>query len=124
MRYARQARKFLAQAYDELERDDLHQASEKGWGATSQIVKAVADMRDVDHKGHGQLIAIARTLSAEQQDPEIRHHFNAGAELHTNFYEGYYDRGEVEDRLGKVSSFVDRLEGLLNGRNGASSASG
>ena len=40
--YRDQSRAYLEQANEELARDDLRQASEKGWGAASQIVKAVA----------------------------------------------------------------------------------
>ena len=38
--YRDQSRVYLEQANEELARDDLRQASEKGWGAASQIVKA------------------------------------------------------------------------------------
>ena len=40
--YLRQGRLFLNQAQEELSRDDLRQASEKGWGATVQLLKAYA----------------------------------------------------------------------------------
>ena len=43
--YRDQSRAYLEQANEELARDDLRQASEKGWGAASQIVKAVAEER-------------------------------------------------------------------------------
>ena len=39
----------MEQANEELARDDLRQASEKGWGAASQIVKAVAEERGWEH---------------------------------------------------------------------------
>ena len=117
--YAAQGRVFLRQAYEELAKDDLRQASEKGWGATSQAIKAVAHSRGAEHKGHGHLVAISRALASEHNDPELRHRFNAGAELHTNFYEGYYDRGEIAERLEKVSLLVDQVEGLLNGHAGS-----
>ena len=49
--YRDQSRAYLEQANEELARDDLLQASEKGWGAASQIVKAVAEERGWEHIG-------------------------------------------------------------------------
>ena len=44
--YREQSRVFLAQAhFEELAKGDLQQASEKGWGAASQMVKAIAQER-------------------------------------------------------------------------------
>ena len=43
--YREQSRRFLEQARSELREGDLAQASEKGWGAASQMVKAVAEAR-------------------------------------------------------------------------------
>ena len=50
--YRDQSRAYLEQANEELARDDLRQASEKGWGAASQIVKlwpknAVGNIGDI-----------------------------------------------------------------------------
>jgi hypothetical protein len=116
--YAQQGRRFLNQAFEELSRDDLRQASEKGWGAASQVIKAVADEREDEHKGHAQVVAFARALAAEQNDDELRKRFVAGAELHTNFYEGYYNRDDILERLEKVSLLVDQVERLLHGHAG------
>ncbi len=121
LEYGDQARRFLEQAFEELERNDLRQASEKGWGAASQSIKAVANVRGVEHRGHGHLVALARSLAVELDDDDVRQRFNAGAELHTNFYEGYYNPHEIRERLSRVGQLVDQLDGLLNGRNGASS---
>ena len=43
--YQQASQRFLAQAKQELAAGDLPQASEKGWGATAQILKAVAEQR-------------------------------------------------------------------------------
>ncbi len=44
-----------AQARAELAGGDARQASEKGWGAAAQIVKAVANSRGWQHRGHSLL---------------------------------------------------------------------
>ena len=43
--YRSAATQLLAQARQELARGDVRQASEKGWGAAAQAVKAVAESR-------------------------------------------------------------------------------
>ena len=40
--HVNQARDFLAKSREYLSQGDLHQASEKGWGATAHMVKAMA----------------------------------------------------------------------------------
>ena len=41
--YRQRSRIFLARAREYLAIDDLHQASEKGWGAATWMAKAVAE---------------------------------------------------------------------------------
>ena len=118
-RYAEQGRRFLGQAYEELATDDLRQASEKGWGAASQIVKAAAEERGLVHHSHAHLFRIVHTLIEETNDLVLFDLFGAANHLHTNFYEGEYGNAEVERALNQVSEFVGKVEGLLNGRNGA-----
>ena len=51
-KYREDSRRLLDQARRELETGDVRQASEKGWGAAAQIVKAVAEKRGWRHRGH------------------------------------------------------------------------
>ena len=117
--YMRQGRIFLDQAHDELTRDDLRQASEKGWGATIQLLKAYAEERGLEHDRHAKLYGVIARLVAEADDDSLRTYFNEAGGLHENFYEGGFTYREVSDSLGQVTRFVDKVETLLNGRNGA-----
>ena len=56
---------MLAQARTELAAGDLRQASEKGWGAAAQIVKAIADRRGWEHKTHRHIWVAVRRLTDE-----------------------------------------------------------
>ncbi len=114
--YQEQSKVFLERAYAELEAGDLHQASEKGWGAAAQILKAVAEERGWEHASHRLLIDVAGRLANDTQSEEMRHGFNAASVLHINFYEGWLDRTTVEANLNEVRGFVTRAEALLNGR--------
>lgn len=111
--YISQGRTFLAQAREEFRQDDLRQASEKGWGAAAQMVKAAAVERGWEHDRHGRLYEVTRRLAQETDDPELRLQFTAAGELHANFYEGFMDRYDVDLHLGVVERFVDRVEALL-----------
>ena len=51
--YQEAARQLLAQGLEELAEGDSRQASEKGWGAAAQMIKAIAADRDWKHDTHG-----------------------------------------------------------------------
>ena len=111
--YQQRSRELLAKAWTELD-DDLGQASEKGWGAAAEMVKAVAEQRGLYHRVHRALYEIVAGLVRETGDDDIRKEFASANELHHNFYENWFDRDNVEVRLGDVERFVGRVEPLLN----------
>ena len=106
------ARDFVARARLYLAGDDLLQASEKGWGAAAQAVKAVAEARGWPHNGHRQLFQAIDRLVRETGDEDIRSAFNDAGALHTNFYEGWLSRESVEADLARVAELVEKLEAL------------
>ena len=107
------AGEFLAKAGGYLAEGDLLQASEKGWGAAAQMVKAVAEERGWDHSGHRQLFVTVRRLVEETGDEQLRVAFGLANVLHINFYDGLLPREEVEAYLAHIREFVGRLEELL-----------
>ena len=111
--YREQSRVFLAQAHEELAKGDLQQASEKGWGAASQMVKAIAQERGWRHRSHRHLQGTINTLVRETNDPEWASLYGAGETLHINFYENWYSTDVIEVRLREVEQFVEKAEGLL-----------
>ncbi len=118
-RYAAQGKVFLRQAYEELSQDDLRQASEKGWGATVQLLKAYAAERGLEHQRHAHLFRVISRLVAETDDDDVRRQFGVAGDLHENFYEGEFDVRDVSVGLDDVSLLVGKVEVLLNGHNGA-----
>ena len=111
--YREQSRVLLGQAYEEFAKGDFVQASEKGWGATAQIVKAIAQERGWRHDSHRDLYQIVNELRHETGDAELATLFRAGSTLHVNFYENAYTGETVEDHLRDIERFVERAEGLL-----------
>ena len=105
-------RDFMANAWKYLDEGDLAQASEKGWGAAAQMVKAAAEARDWRHNGHAELYRLINRLSDESGDEQLRTLFHAASSLHINFYEGWMPREMVENGLNQVVQLVGKLERL------------
>ena len=112
--YQQASAHFLAQARQELADGDLPQASEKGWGATAQILKAVAEQRGWEHSRHRHHLVTVSRLRAETGDGDIRRLFNTASALHENFYENTMPAFEVAEGLDDVEALMDKLIPLLS----------
>ena len=111
--YRQASERFLAQARHEFADGDLAQASEKGWGATAQILKAIAEQRGWERHRYRHYHRAASRIRAETGDGEIRRLFDSASALHENFYEDDMVADEVAERLDDVEALVDRLLPLL-----------
>lgn len=105
---------FLAHSHASLREGDLLQASEKGWGAASRMVKAVAETRGWRNSTHGHLYNVIDRLSEELGDDRVQNLFRSASALHQNFYEGYMPEGtvatalnDIEELTGLLAAFVD-----------------
>ena len=107
---------FLERARRYLAEGDLLQASEKGWGAAAQMVKAAAAARGWRHNSHRDLYVSINRLAGETGDEELRGLFDSASALHSNFYEGWMPPEMVANSLTRVEQFVDKLD-RLNGTN-------
>jgi len=108
--YQAASRQMLAQARTELAAGDLRQASEKGWGAAAQMVKAIADRRGWEHKTHRHIWEAVRRLTDEVPGIELERLFRSANHLHSNFYENLDSRDAVADALDEVERFIGLLE--------------
>ena len=113
-KYQQASQRFLAQARQELVSGDLPQASEKGWGATAQILKAVAEQRGWEHDRRRRYLQITSRLRAETGDGDIRRLFNTASVLHENFYENEMGVPDVADGLDDVEALINKLIPLLS----------
>lgn len=66
--YRSQAWDFLAKSRQYLADGDLHQASEKGWGATAHMVKAVAAARGWEYEMHDKFRCAVRNARQWSRD--------------------------------------------------------
>ncbi len=114
-RYIIAAGELLEKAREALAQGDLRQASEKGWGASAQIAKAVAARRDWQHQSHASLFTVVSRLARETGDHSLHVGFHAANSLHYNFYEDWMDRESVEAGLDHVREFLRGMGGFLAG---------
>ena len=112
-KYQQSSQQFLTQARSELSAGDLQQASEKGWGAATQMLKVIADRRGWEHDCHRHYLRIVSRLRAETGDGDIRRLFNAASALHENFYENAMEVADIADGLNDVAALLDKLRPLL-----------
>ena len=111
--YQEAARQLLAQGFEELAEGDCRQASEKGWGAAAQMIKAIASNRGWKHESHTALYRVIDRLVKETGDDGIRNRFGIANGLHQNFYENWGDADYVAGGLADVEDLLDKLERLL-----------
>ena len=112
--YQDAARHLLAHGLEELAKGDSRQASEKGWGATAQMIKAVASSRGWKHDSHASLYRVIDRLVRETGDDDIRSRFSTANGLHQNFYENWGSADYVAGGLVEVGVLLDKLEPLLD----------
>ena len=100
---------MMGQAAPELANGDRLQASEKGWGAASHGVKAIAEGRGWRHKSHADLFRVVRRLSDEMEQPDIQKLFRSASALHINFYEGWLNDEIIAQNLARVRLLLAML---------------
>ena len=108
------AREFLRLSREFLAEGNLHQASEKGWGAASPMAKAVAEAKGWEYSRHSHFnnaINEARRLTGNERLPGLR---GVANDLHTYFYERKInlDAEAIEVDLQNVEELLDILEPL------------
>ena len=111
--YREQSKASLVQASEELARGDLERASDMGWDAAAQIVKAVAEARGLEHDGRAALNRVISAVVDETGDSKLRYLFAAAGNLYS-FGDMLYAE-DIEDLIGDVALLVEKVEALLPG---------
>ena len=118
--YRQQAYAFLIKAREYLAADDLHQASEKGWGAAAWMAKAVAVTHGWDYNQHAQFGVVLQNASDAAGDDRIRVLRAVAYELHQNFYtrKRFLSDRAIGLSLDNTSELLDALEPLTVSASG------
>jgi len=105
--------KYLKEAKEFLQKGDSVQSSEKGWGAATEILKAMAAKEGKELRSHARLWDYVSALRRRYGDEEISTLWHKANSLHTNFYENWMPLDEVELAVNGVERFVEKLKGLM-----------
>ena len=109
--HVNQAREFLAKSKEYQAQDDLHQASEKGWGAAAHIVKAVAIAQGWEYERHSDFSQVLSSAYLATGDDQIRLLRGIPNELHGNNKKRkrHLDEGIVGRDLDSTAELLDLL---------------
>ena len=116
--YRQQSRIFLARAREYLANDDLHQASEKGWGAAAWMAKAVAEAQGWQYNKHEEFLKVMRQAQNLSSDTRVHDLGFVATGLHGFFYTRkmllYPD--VISQGLDRIETLLDILQPLSESR--------
>ena len=105
--------KYKREAEDFLAKGEHLQASEKAWGAASQILKAVAAKRGIELSSHRELWEFTTNLSKEHPDWNLLSMLHVANSLHINFYESWLTAEAVTNGINTIKLFIEKLKKLV-----------
>ena len=113
-KHLNQAREYWRKAPTYLAEGDLCQAGEKAWGALARMTKAVASHRGWQHFTHSRVLAAARQIADESENPSAtRESITQVRAMHVNFYEVDLDRADAELGLAHAATLLASFRRLL-----------
>lgn len=105
-KYLKNGEKFLAEG-------ELAQACEKFWGAVAEAIKAIAESRGWEHVKHRHLMETISRLFRETRDEELLRLMASAERLHSNFYENFMSKEEVEVHITDAKKLIEKLKALM-----------
>ena len=114
--YRQQAREFLVKSRQYLAEDDLHQASEKGWGAAAWMAKAVAEAQGWKYTRHDEFVDVMHRAQQLSGDARLRGLRAEANELHGYFYtrKRFLRPDDISVGLDRMAILLDVLELLTD----------
>ena len=118
--YRLQARGFLEKAREYLATDDLHQASEEGWGAAAWMAKAVAVTHGWEYSQHAHFGVVIQNAGNATGNVRLRELRAIAYELHQNFYtrKRFLSQHDIGLSLDNMAQLLEILEPLTVSSNG------
>ncbi|HHT9124469.1 MAG TPA: PaREP1 family protein [Candidatus Brocadiia bacterium] len=113
-RYITLHQKYLNDADVLLRKGDYAQASEKLWGSTATLAKAIATLKKKRIKSHDGITFFLTDVAKELKDKSILNAIFVANGLHQNFYEGTLPPEAVEHGAKTIKQFSKRLRNFFN----------
>jgi uncharacterized protein (UPF0332 family) len=108
-RYVTLQEKYLKEADEFLEQKNYSQVSEKLWGATATITKAIAASRNKTIRSHDGVAFYLASISKELKDKSILDIVSIANSMHQNFYEDNLPPEVIQRASQKIKQFVNRM---------------
>ena len=114
--YEAQAREFLGKAREYLAQGDLHQASEKGWGAASHMAKAVALAQGWSYDTHAEFSVVLNQARQATGEDRLRGLRGIANDLHGNYYrrKRHLDAEEITRDIASMAEPLELLAPLAS----------
>ena len=109
-RYAAISQRLLRQAQEELDAEDLIQASEKAWGAAAHAIKSVAEKWGWYHQGHFRLNAVVDFIAVERGRKDLVDLYLHPTLTHINYYEHRLESDKVQMAIDDTRVFVQEMD--------------
>ncbi len=115
--YRQQSLEFLGKARQYLAEGDLHQASEKGWGAAAWMAKAVAESQGWQYRRHDEFFTVMYQAQDLTGNEQVRTLGNTANTMHGYFYtRKRFLRPEIIGaNLDDMETLLDILQPLTEG---------
>ena len=113
-KYLKLHHKYLSDAEKLLKNGDSPQASEKLWGATATLTRAVASLRKKRIKSHDGITFFLTTIANELKDKSLLRTIVIANGLHHNFYEDTLSLESVKEGAKSIKQLSKRLCNYFN----------
>ena len=112
--YKQQAREFLSRSQEYLAVGDLHQASEKGWGAAAWMTKAVAVAQGWQYDQHAHFNVVLNNALLMTDNDRLLALREIANGLHRNYYtrKRFLNTSIIRRELDAAAELLDILEPL------------
>ncbi len=109
-----QAREFLDKGREYLAAGDLHQASEKGWGAAAHMAKAVAEAQGWTYDRHSDFSWVINQAFLKTGNDRLRELRGIPNDLHGNYYvrKRFLDADVIRRDIESIAELVELLAPL------------
>ena len=104
---------YLANAAATLRERRPEKSSEFLWGAMAESLKAMAALKDIRLRTHIEIRRYARDVAKQLNDERLLEAYSVAESLHSNFYEGMFDTGQVMRHSRAIRYAVNTLLDLI-----------
>ena len=112
--YIQQSHAFLAKSRQYVADNDLHQASEKAWGAAAHMAKAVAVANGWRYESHADFSRVMNNARNATGDDQLWTFRAVANDMHGSYYQRahHLDAEAITAGIDQIEDLLDRLTPL------------